>query len=91
MAFDSTLSTAHALASNAPQQSLTLVAVSGGGGCPHLKIVRGGAGDGINEGLQGLLVHVTLLQGNGGDKCRASRVKSCFAYVQMLEKTFGTM
>lgn len=86
MAFDSTLSAAHALTSNAPQQPLTLVAVCGGGGCPHLKIVWGGAGNGINEGLEGLLVDVTLLQGKRGKECSTSRVKSCFAYVEMIEK-----
>lgn len=75
VAFDSTLSAAHALTSNTPQQSLTLVAIRGGGGCPHLKIMRGGAGNGINEGLEGLLVDVTLLQGNIGEEYSASRVR----------------
>ncbi len=70
VAFDSTLGTAHALASNTPQQSLTLVAVSRCGGCPHLEIVWGGAGDGIYEGLEGLLVDMTLLQGCSREKCR---------------------
>lgn len=63
VALDSTLGTTHALASDTPQQSLTLVAVSRRGGCPHLEIVWGGARDGINEGLEGLLVDMTLLQG----------------------------
>lgn len=76
VALDSTLGTAHALASNTPQQSLTLVAVSGCGGCPHLKIVWSGAGDGIYEGLEGLLVDMTLLQGYRGEKCRVNRVLS---------------
>lgn len=61
MAFDSTLSAAHALASNTPQQSFTLVAVSWSGGCPHLEIVWGGARDWVNERLKGLLVDMTLL------------------------------
>lgn len=73
MAFDSTLGAAHALASNAPQQSLTLVAVSRGSGCPHLKIMRGGAGDGINEGLKGLLIDMTLLHRHRGQKSRVRR------------------
>lgn len=64
VAFDPTFSTAHALASDAPQQSLALVAVSGRGGGPHLKVVWGGAGDGIYEGLEGLFVDMTLLQGH---------------------------
>lgn len=68
MAFDTTLSTAHALASNTPQQSLALIAVSWGCRCPHLKIVRGGAGDGIYECLEGLLVDMTLLQGHRREK-----------------------
>lgn len=58
---DATFSAAHALASDAPQQALTLVAVSRGGGRPHLEIVWGGAGDGIYEGLEGFLIDVTLL------------------------------
>lgn len=62
MAFDSTLGTAHALASDTPQQPLTLIAVGRCGGCPHLEIVRGCAGDWIYESLEGLLVYMTLLQ-----------------------------
>lgn len=60
--FDATLSAAHALACDTPKQPLALVAVSGRGGGPHLEIVRRGAGDGIDEGLQGFLVDMTLLQ-----------------------------
>ena len=74
MAFDSTLGAAHALASDTPQQSLALVAVSGRGGRPHLKVVWGGAGDGIYECLEGLLVDMTLLQGYRREKCRVSGV-----------------
>ena len=73
MAFDSTLGAAHALASDTPQQPLTLVAVSRRGGCPHLKIVWGCAGDGIYEGLEGLLVDMTLLQGSRREKCRCQQ------------------
>lgn len=73
MAFDSTLGTAHALASNPPQQPLTLVAVGGGSGSPHLKVVRCGAGDGVYEGLEGLLIDMALLQGHGGEKVWGQR------------------
>lgn len=82
MAFHSTLSTAHALASNTPEQSLTFVAVRGRGGCPHLKVVWGGAGNRIYEGLEGLLIDMTLLQGCKKDKPEVSRVK---AYTQNLK------
>lgn len=66
VAFDSTLGAAHALAGDPPQQSLALVAVRGRGGCPHLKVVWRGAGDGVNEGLEGLLVNMALLEGGQG-------------------------
>lgn len=66
MALNAALSAAHALASNAPQQPLALIAVSGRGGGPHLEVVRRGAGDGVNESLEGLLVDVDLLQRGGG-------------------------
>lgn len=68
MAFDSTLGATHALASDPPQQSFALVAVGGGSGSPHLKVMRGGAGDGVYESLEGLLIHMTLLQGHRGEK-----------------------
>lgn len=68
MALDTALSAAHALASDTPQQPLALVAVSGRGGRPHLEVVRRGAGNGVNESLQGLLVDVDLLQGVGGSR-----------------------
>lgn len=61
MHFDPTLCTAHSLPGDAPQQTLALVAVSGRGGGPHLKIVRCGAGNGVDESLQGLLVYVVFL------------------------------
>lgn len=59
--FDPALCAAHALPSDAPQQTLALVAVSGRGGGPDLKVVRRGAGDGIDESLQSFLVHVIFL------------------------------
>ena len=49
--FDPTLSTAHSLPGDAPQEPLALVAVSGRGGRPHLKVVGRGAGDGVDESL----------------------------------------
>lgn len=67
VAFDSTFSAAHALASNTPQQSFTLVTVRWRGGCPYLKIVWGGAGNRIYEGLEGLLIDMTLLQRHRND------------------------
>lgn len=59
--FDSALCTAHTLSGDAPQQTLTLVAVGGRGGRPDLKIVWRGAGDGIDKSLQCLLVHMVFL------------------------------
>lgn len=61
MAFDAALGAAHALTRDAPQQTLALVAVGGRRGRPHLEVVRRGAGDGVDQSLQRLLIHVTLL------------------------------
>ena len=81
MAFDSTLGAAHPLASDTPQQSLTLVAVCGGSGCPHLKIMRGGTGDGINEGLKGLFIDMTLLHGYREERSAGSEEKALWRVV----------
>lgn len=62
MAFDPALCAAHALTGDTPQQPLTLVTVGGGSGCPHLKVVRSRTGDGVDQSLEGLLIHMTLLQ-----------------------------
>lgn len=62
VAFDATLRAAHALSGDTPQQPLTFIAVGGGGGCPHLKVVWGGGGDGVDQSLQGLFINMTLLQ-----------------------------
>lgn len=62
MTFDPALAAAHALPRDTPQQPLTLVTVGGCSGCPHLEVVGCGAGDGVDQSLQGLLIHVTLLQ-----------------------------
>lgn len=67
MALDAALGAAHALASDAPQQSLTLVAISGRRGCPHLEVMRGGAGDGVYESLEGLLVDMNFLREHRGE------------------------
>lgn len=61
MHFDPALRTAHTLPSDAPQQTLALVAVSWRGGSPHLKIVWRGAGDGVDESLQSFLVYMVFL------------------------------
>lgn len=63
MALDPTLGAPHALACDAPQQPLTLVAVGGRGGRPHLEVVWCGAGDGVDQSLECFLIHVTLLRG----------------------------
>lgn len=62
VAFDPTFGAAHPLTGYSPQQPLALVAICGRGGSPHLKVVRCGAGYGIDEGLQSLLIDVSLLQ-----------------------------
>lgn len=59
--FDAALRAAHALPGDAPQEALALVAVGGRRGRPHLEVVGRGAGDGVDQGLQALLVHVVLL------------------------------
>lgn len=61
VAFDATLGAAHALSGNTPKQPLAFIAVSWGGGCPHLKVVWGGGGDGVDQCLQGLFIDVTFL------------------------------
>lgn len=63
MALDPALGAPHALARDAPQQPLALVAVGGRGGGPHLEVVRCGAGDGVDQSLERFLIHVTLLRG----------------------------
>lgn len=62
VAFDAALGAAHALSGDTPKQSLTFVAVGGGGGCPHLKVVWSSGGDGVDQSLQGLFINVTFLQ-----------------------------
>lgn len=62
VAFHAALGAAHALPCNTPQQPLTFVAVGGGGGGPHFKVVWGGGGNGVNQSLQRLLINVAFLQ-----------------------------
>lgn len=59
---DPTFGASHPLTSYSPQQPLALVAICGRGSSPHLKVVRCGAGYGIDESLQSLLIDVILLQ-----------------------------
>lgn len=51
MTLDPALGAPHALAGDAPQQPLTLIAVGGRGGRPHLKVMGRGAGDRVNQSL----------------------------------------
>ena len=62
MAFDAALGAAHALAGDAPQQPLALVAVGGRRGRPHLKVVWRRGRDGVDQSLEGLPEHVQFLQ-----------------------------
>ena len=62
MALDPTLRTADALPGDAPEQTLALVTIGGTGGGPEDEIVGGGTGYGVDQGLEGLLVHVDLLK-----------------------------
>lgn len=48
MALDSTLTAAHTLPGNAPEQAFTLIAVGRGSGCPDLKVVGCGARDRVD-------------------------------------------
>lgn len=62
VAFDATLRAAHALTCNTPQQPLTFVAVGGGGGSPHFKVVRSSGRNGVNQSLQRLFINMAFLQ-----------------------------
>lgn len=62
VALDAALGAADALAGDAPQQALALVAVGGRGGRPQDEIVWRGARDGVDQRLQRLLVHVHFLR-----------------------------
>lgn len=59
--FDPALQALHALPRDAPQQPFTLVAISGRGGGPDLKVVWGGRRNGVDQRLQGLLEDVHFL------------------------------
>ena len=62
MAFDTALGAAHALPGDPPKQPLAFIAVGGGGGRPHLKVVWCGGRDGVDQSLQGLFINVTFLK-----------------------------
>ena len=62
MTLDPTLCTADALPGDAPEQTLALVTIGGTGGGPEDEIVGGGTRYGVDQGLEGLLVHVDLLK-----------------------------
>lgn len=61
MNFNPALGAAHALACEAPEEPLTLVAIGGRCGRPHLEVMGSGAGDGVDQRLQRLPVHMELL------------------------------
>lgn len=58
MALDAALGAAHALAGDAPQQPLALVAVGGRRRRPHLEVMGRRGGNGVDQGLEGLLEDV---------------------------------
>lgn len=60
VALDTAFRAPNALARDSPQQALALVAISGRGGTPQDEIVRRRRGNGINQRLKTLLVHVHL-------------------------------
>lgn len=61
MALDTAFRAAYTLSGKPPQQALALEAVGWWCGRPHNKVVGGGTGDGVDQGLQGLLVHMHFL------------------------------
>ena len=71
---DPAFRTSDPLSGDAPQQSLALVAVGRVGGRPKGEVVRGGAGDRVDQGLEGLFVHVQFLWGNFMNKIRLINV-----------------
>lgn len=61
VAFHSTLTASHSLPGNAPEQPFALIAIGGGCGCPHFKVVWSGQGHGVDECLQSLFENVQFL------------------------------
>ena len=61
MALDATLGAAHTLASETPEKTFTLEAVSRRGGGPHDEIVRCCGRYRVDKRLQRLLIHVHFL------------------------------
>lgn len=62
VALNSALRTPHPLSGDTPQEALTLVTVGRRGSSPQDEVVGGGGRDGVDQGLEGLLVHVHLLR-----------------------------
>ena len=62
VALDAAFGAADALARDAPQEPLALVAVSRFRRRPRLEVVRGGARDRVNQALERLLVDVHFLR-----------------------------
>lgn len=83
MTFDATLRTAHALASDTPQQSLTFIAICGRGCCPHLKVVWSSGGDGVDQSLQRLFIDVALLQKKNKTHKRKSLLLAVTEYCKL--------
>ena len=54
------------LSGDPPEEPLALVTVGRAGGGPQDEVVGRGGGDGVDQGLQRLLVHVELLKGQMG-------------------------
>ena len=79
MALDPTLCTADTLPGDAPEQTLALVTVGGTGGGPEDEIVGGGTRYGVDQGLEGLLVHVDLLKILKNVKSRGSNYLSVYS------------
>lgn len=80
MTLDTAFHTSHSLPSDAPEETLALVAVGRRRGRPGDEIVGGGRGYRVDHRLQGLLVHVHLLRMCDRD-CIA--VKSPYDYRQV--------
>ena len=55
------------LSGDPPEEPLALVTIGGTGRWPEDKIVRRGGGDGVDQGLQRLFVHMELLKTGKGD------------------------
>lgn len=86
---DTALHTSHPLPSDAPEQTLALVAVGRRRGSPGDEIVRGGRGDRVDHRLQGFLVHVHLLRVY--DRTIASPLKIALKVCFVVEEETGDL